>query len=110
MSGIKDLYDRQNRSRKEIRIDEWQKVIYVGPMTYGQYIAIQNAPPEEGGAGKNLALLERCAKNEAGEPAFNAEELHELRLYAAPVLITRVALAIVEAHEAFDEEFAEKKA
>lgn len=110
MSKIKDHYLAQNEQRVRIAVPEWDKFIFVGPMTFAQYLAIERVREgPEGGAGGNRALLEFCCKADNGDPAFDADELQELKLYGSPTLIARLARQVVDVQNTFAEGSEEKK-
>lgn len=110
MSKIKDFYESQNAIKVRIDIPEWEKVVYVGPMTYGQFVTVERARnSEDGSSAGNLALVTACCKSEVGQPGFNAEEQADLKLYGSPSLIARVAMQVVAAQNEFATELEQKK-
>ncbi len=94
MTTIKDYYDKLNKARSSMEIPEWNKTIWIGPLTYAQYQKIKTAE-DVADSERALAILEVCAKNEKGEPAFGADEMRDVRLYGIPVVVTRVANEIM---------------
>ena len=106
MGKIKERYDQLNAQREAIDIPEWDMVVYVGPLTFGQFVEIDAA---ETAVERNLALIRYCCKNEQGEPAFDLDKLSEMRAYGEASLIATTALRVHKVHQGFERVMEEKK-
>lgn len=100
---IKAYYDKLNENRGTIEVPEWGKTFYVGPLTYNQYQKIE-AGEKIADSERGFAIIEACAKNEKGEPAFDPREIADLRRYAPSWMITRTANAIMEVQGRFKDQ------
>lgn len=92
---IREDFTVLDSQREAIEIPEWDLSIFVGPWTWGQMLKVQDSA-EAGSIDMLRIVIEVKAKNESGQPAFDADDISEMKSRGDPALIRRIGNAILE--------------
>lgn len=103
MTAIKDYYNQLKQRTDSFIIPEWDKEVYVGPLTFSQYQKLEQALAVSESE-RAFETLQTCCKDKDGNPAFSVEELKDIRLYSPSWIVTRVATEVFETQAKFKED------
>lgn len=83
-------------SRRELVVPEWEDMkLYFNKITAADWDAVESRKPRTD-MHRNLLMLVRMARNEAGEPIFGSGDIEYLKNEAALDVLQRVMLFMFE--------------